>query len=350
MKKIKFIIIPVVFLLVFFGLQRLLMPKYMDGVYDGAMPKEYYAEPKDHSVIFLGDCEVYENFSPIELWREYGISSYIRGGAQQLVWHSYYLLEDTLRYEKPDVVVLSIFAMQYGEPKNEAYNRLNLDGLRLSLSKINAARVSATSGESALSYVFPILRFHDRWQELNLTDLQYYFGTKKVGHNGYLMKNEVKPVDYIPDTSNKSGSSFSPLAWEYLDKTRELCEKNGITLVLIKAPTLWPAWYPEFETQMEDYAEKYGLTYFNMLESVEEIGLDWNTDTYDAGQHMNLPGAEKCARWLGGRLLELTALPDLRDNAVAAAVWEKKIADYERMKEIQLAEIIAYGKSKTIIY
>ena len=58
-----------------FLLQRLLVPKYVDGSVEGAFVAEYYREEKDFDVIFIGDCEVYENFSPAVLWREYGINS-----------------------------------------------------------------------------------------------------------------------------------------------------------------------------------------------------------------------------------------------------------------------------------
>ncbi len=44
-------------------LQRLLMPKYVDGIVEGAFVAEYYREVKDHDLLFVGDCEVYENFS-----------------------------------------------------------------------------------------------------------------------------------------------------------------------------------------------------------------------------------------------------------------------------------------------
>ena len=65
--------------------QRLLMPKYMGKIVEGAMVEEYYKETTDHDVIFIGDCEVYENFSTMKLWEEYGITSYIRGSSQQLI-------------------------------------------------------------------------------------------------------------------------------------------------------------------------------------------------------------------------------------------------------------------------
>ena len=80
-------------------LQRLFMLKHVAATAEGSLIEEYYKEKGNHDVVFIGDCEVYENFSPITLWEKYGITSYIRGSAQQLIWQSYYLLEETLKYE-----------------------------------------------------------------------------------------------------------------------------------------------------------------------------------------------------------------------------------------------------------
>lgn len=148
-------------------LNALFMPKYMSDIPEGALIAEYYREEAGHDVVFIGDCEVYENFSPDLLWREYGIPSYIRGSAQQLIWQSYYLMEETLKYETPKVMVFNVLSMKYGEPQSEAYNRLNLDGMRLSRQKLAAVRASMTEEESFLSYLFPLLRYHTRWNELS---------------------------------------------------------------------------------------------------------------------------------------------------------------------------------------
>ena len=155
-----------VLILVLFFLQKLLMPKYMSDIVEGNLVEEYYQETTDHEVIFVGDCEVYENFSPIEMYRDYGITSYIRGSAQQLAWQSYYLLEDTLRYETPKVVVFNVLALKYNEPQSEAYNRMSIDGMKWSKSKIGAIQSSMTEEENMLDYIFPILRYHSRWSGL----------------------------------------------------------------------------------------------------------------------------------------------------------------------------------------
>jgi len=72
--------------IVLFCLQALLIPKNMSGkLLEGALISEYYDNAGHNDVIFIGDCEVYENFSPITMWEEYGITSDIGGSAQQLI-------------------------------------------------------------------------------------------------------------------------------------------------------------------------------------------------------------------------------------------------------------------------
>ncbi|MCM1326247.1 MAG: DUF1574 domain-containing protein [Bacteroidales bacterium] len=344
-KKVKtFIKISVSALIVLVSLyllQRLLVPKYVDGIVEGAFVAEYYREEKDFDVIFIGDCEVYENFSPVVLWEEYGINSYIRGSAEQYIWQSYYLLEDTLRYETPKAVVFNIQSLQFDKSQNEAYNRMTLEGMKWSSSKVNAIRASMKENENFLDYVFPILRYHSRWSELTKTDVQYMFDTKPVSHNGYYMRVDVKPAENVPSGRILSDYSFGENAWKYLDMMTALCEEKGIRLILIKAPSLYPYWYDEWEAQVEDYAEENGLTYINFLEIGDETGIDYRTDTYDAGLHMNLSGAEKLSMWLGRMLTEqVEGIHDRHGEEDLCAVWEEKIAAYEAEKQ---AQYIRYG-------
>jgi len=332
---LKFILSAIVALGGLFLLQRLLVPKYVDGIVEGAFVAEYYKEEKDFDVIFIGDCEVYENFSPIVLWEQYGINSYIRGSAEQYIWQSYYLLEDTLRYETPEVVIFNIQSLQFDVSQNEAYNRMTLEGMEWSPAKVKAILASMKPGEKFLDYVFPILRYHSRWSELESTDLRYLFDTKKVSHNGYYMRVDVRPAENVPEGRILADYSFGENAWKYLDMMTELCEEKGIELILIKAPSLYPYWYEEWEVQVEDYAAEHNLKYINFLELTEEVGIDYSLDTYDAGLHMNLSGAEKLASWLGNFLKEEIGLLDRRGEEALAASWKEKIADYEAEKQAQ---------------
>lgn len=315
--------------------QCLLMPKYMSFEQrEGALIGEYYDAGTTHDVIFVGDCEVYESFTPPTLWQEYGISSYIRGSAQQLIWHSYYLLEDTFRYEKPKVVVFNVLSMKYGEPQSEGYNRHALDGMEWSQSKVGAILASMTQEESFLSYVFPLLRWHSRWDELTVEDWQYLFSRDTVSHNGYLMQTAVVPrPENDREGARLSDYTIDGVCWEYLEKMRLLCEANGAELILIKAPTnnwrYW--WYDEWDEQVRAYAADKDLAYYNFIDD-EAIELDWSQDTYDGGVHLNVYGAEKLTAYFGRILTERHGLEDARGDATQDAVWQEKLVAYEQEK------------------
>lgn len=328
-------------------LQRLLMPKYMTDIVEGSLIEEYYDETTDHDVIFVGDCEVYENFSPMTLWEDYGITSYIRGSAQQLIWQSYYLLEETLRYEIPKVVVFNVLSMKYNDPQNEAYNRMTLDGMKWSMSKYNSIESSMLEEENMLDYIFPLLRYHSRWDELSTEDITYLFHKDKIAHNGYYMRVDTKGVTTVPEGKKLTNYQFGDRAYEYLDKMTQLCKDNGIEFVLVKAPSVYPYWYDEWDQQMVEYANKNNLTYINFLDKVDEVGIDFTTDTYDTGLHMNLSGAEKCSKYLGQILMDDYKLKDHRKEKEYASVYKEKLEFYNAMKEDQYNELEQYGYLKS---
>lgn len=327
-------------------LQRLLMPKYMGDIVEGALISEYYKETTDHDVIFVGDCEVYENFSPITMWEDYGITSYIRGSAQQLIWQSYYLLEETLEYEKPEAVVFNVLSMKYDTPQKEAYNRMTLDGMKWSKSKVDDIRASMMEDEEFADYVFPILRYHSRWQELTSDDFKYLFTRRPVSQSGYYMRIDVKPAQTFPKPKKLANYEFGENSWKYLEKMRKLCEEKGIQLILVKAPSLYPAWYDEWEDQIEEYAKTYELPYYNFLDLTDEVGIDFTKDTYDGGLHLNLSGAEKMGAYFGKILREEFQVPDRRNDEKIASVWAEKCAAYYDMEKRQQEELDTYGYLK----
>ncbi len=328
-------------------LQRLFMPKYMSSIHEGNLIEEYYDEVKEHDVIFIGDCEVFSNVSPVTLWEQYGITSYIRGSAQQLIWQSYYLLEETLKYEKPKAVVFNVLAMKYNEPQKEAYNRLTLDGMRLSMSKLGAIRASMLEEEALITYLFPLLRYHSRWRELSAEDVKYLFRKDTLSHNGFLMRVDTRPVTVVPKGKKLADYSFGSNSYDYLNKMTKLCKDNGIELILMKSPSVYPYWYEEWDSQMVEYAKENDLTYINFLNYVEDMEIDYSMDTYDGGLHMNLAGAEKFSRYLGKILRDQFQLPDHREDAKLAAIWKQKEEFYYAMKEDQERELREYGYLKS---
>lgn len=317
------------FLLLLILATRVLQPKYMTDLVEGSMLSQYYHEAGGHDVIFIGDCEVYANFSPMELWREAGITAYVRGSSQQLIWQSYYVLSETFHYEAPKAVVLNVNAMRYGEPVSEAYNRLAMDKMKWSREKVDMIRASMTEEESFASYVFPILRYHSRFDELTAEDFTYLFRSRDNTWNGHLMNKNVKPLGQLPAKRLLPDYRFADVCYDYLDRIRLLCQEHGTELILIKAPSVYPFWYDEYNEQIQSYADQYGLRFYNLLDHVEEIGIDYTTDTYDSGLHLNLSGATKLSRWFAQVLSESHGLQDHRDDPAVAERYDEKLRLYD---------------------
>lgn len=314
--------------LLFFA-QALLLPKYMsEEKKEGALTAEYYTHAGGHDILFLGDCEAYETFVPAVLWKECGLTSYVRGGPQQLVWHSYYTLADTLQYETPQAVVFNVLALKYGEPQDEAYNRMNIDGMRLSGHKLQCIRASMTDGESFLSYLFPLLRYHARWSELTSEDFRFLFTRDTVSLDGYLPKTEIVPMEEASqDPPLLTQPSLPQTSMEYLQKMVTLCREHNIRLILVKAPTnTWKYWwYDEWDAQITAFARENEIAYYNLINNVEEIGLDFTTDTYDAGVHLNISGAEKTTRYLA-TILQNSGLT--HNGETDTAYWTKQYESF----------------------
>ncbi len=327
-RNIRVIGIVFLFVLSFFLLQHLVEPKYMTNLVEGSFTREYYQETEGHEVIFIGDCEVYANISPMVLYEEEGITSYVRGNSQQLLWQSYGILKETLKYETPKVVVFNVGAMRYGEPVSEAYNRLFFDGMKWSREKLETLSHSMTEKENLFYYLFPILRYHSRITELTKEDFTYFFKSKKITHNGFLINQEVKPVGTFPTERKLGKDDFDEICYKYLDQMRILCEEHGITFVLMKAPSLYPYWPDVYEQRIQEYADKYHLDYYNFKEKTEKIGIDYSQDTYDGGLHLNLSGATKLSTYFSHILKEKYQLKDGRKDDKIKEIYDKKLKLY----------------------
>jgi hypothetical protein len=139
----------------------------------------------------------------------------------------------------------------------------------------------------------------------------------------------------VPQTDFSEGLpeldySFSENAMKYLDMMRELCAEQSVELILMKAPTnSWKYWWhEEWDAQVEEYAKKHSLSYYNFIPCADEMGIDMSHDTYDAGMHLNVWGAEKFTEYFGRILAERHGLPDRRAESELVVLWQEKLDRY----------------------
>ena len=77
------------------------------------------------------------------------------------------------------------------------------------------------------------------------------------------------------------------------------------------------------------------------------MGLDYSTDTYDAGLHLNINGAEKMSHYFGKILSEQYGVEDRRGDPQLDAAWSKEIGAYKAEIDRQC---VLYGVDKTTLH
>ena len=236
------------------------------------------AEPENSiDVIMIGDSECALAFAPTVIEEVSGIKSYNCGTAGQYLYESYRYLRQAFEGQKPKVVILET---------NTIYQECKLSNYLF----------------SKLELAIPLLRYHDRWKDMRPEDLGPVEYTWTDEWKGYMYYTEAEPAptpNYMIPAQDVRGVS----RWnrQSLREIQALCEKNGAQLILISAPSA-KNWNYTNHNGMVALAAEYGLPYIDMNLMREEIPIDWQTDTKDAGDHVNWAGAQKVSRWLAGYL------------------------------------------------
>ena len=343
MKKKKGIVIRIIMGFIITGtliyvLDSIFMPKYISENPDGNVTAEFYDVKTPIDAAYFGSSTVYNAIPADFLWHEYGISSYTRANASQTIWQSYFLMKDTIKTNRPKLITLDVSFMKYGEDfYEEPSNRKTIDGMRMSLDKFRCAKASMWKEESIYSYIFPILRFHSRWKDLKPEDFLYAFKRPAVTYDGFIMEfNEyAENDDFLP--ASEEDNSFPEKPEEYLKKIIDLCESEGISLMLMKTPTYVNNWYPSYDRELSEMTSGYDdVEYINFDIYEEELGIDRHKDYVDGGSHLNVAGAEKFSRAFGAYIKDRYELEDHRQDENYYEYWNKKYERYERDRNAPL--------------
>ena len=295
----------------------------------------FYSEPENSiDVLYVGSSPLLRGVSPMVMWEEHGFTSYVRASALQAPAVSYGLLAESLEYQDPELVVLlcdNIF-LDYDYAEREGDLRRGLDGMKMSKYKFDIVRevTAADERQSLVSYAFPLMRYHDRWKEIDWTaDPEPLMEHSFKKGNVYLrdIAPQVYPENFMLPTGETP--AFNESAKGYIEKSIALCKEKEIPVLLLHLPKM--AWTYEQSMAVEQFAMENGAVYLDLdrAEYRGQLGLDPSVDYYDQG-HMNLTGVIKVSDWLGDWLDANYDLPDHRNDPEISESWN---ADLELYKE-----------------
>lgn len=334
---VKMIAACLLFMLFFQFLTAIFMPKWTSYHSDQMQTRIqafYQQEKNSHDVIYLGSSYAYCGISPLTIWEEQGITGYVFAGTGQKAWMSAYYLEEALKYQAPKVVVFEIGALFDEHEASEENNRKSIDYMRWSSVKLKAVRmVCENTGESEKEYLFPLLRYHSRWRELDQKD--FHLGWDSAYYlMGNLAWRAVRPAPEKKidreEAESLSSPKVGPKCREAVLRMKKLCGEKGIQFQMVRVPSL--DWSLEKAEAVRHFAEENDIPYLDMNLCREETGVDWREDTPDKGDHLNVSGCRKASSFLGEYLKENyvfeTKLSDRNRK-----YWNESAAKFKKLSE-----------------
>lgn len=331
-----------------------------DGM-ESRISKAYRGEPRDSiDTVFIGNSDIYRAISPVDLFHQTGITSAIAGRPNKQLSEVPGDIRDILRYQNPKTIVLETDCMFSGT--NPGFKK-GISPLEAEAAKVDVAgqapskatdadvagqapskatnapqqnifakcKALLQEGDSAflaaLNYKFPLVKYHDNWKHLKLTTFLQPRGKYHFSNKGMAYANTVKAYPFGNEYMQLSGGKHAMLSEEKLDqfqKIYNLCDRNGIRLVLLTVPSA-NTWNKGKSDTVKQLAKKYDLTYYDYNRQLP-AGFDWATDSKDGGNHLNYAGASAVTKDLAKKLTDDLTMNPTSLTKEQKQQWRK---DYE---------------------
>ncbi len=309
------------FVFVWFA-QRVLTPKRLDY---GATWDMYLKEPENTvDALFFGTSLAYCDIVPAVLYDETGVTSYVMAGPEQTLPVTYRYVLESCRTQTPRTIFVEATYLLMG--KNNRSLKVNLTYMPFGENRLRATWEEAGPKELP-GLLFPLYAYHDRWDDLTLQDLRMAVtGYEADPLAGYTFLSVTRPQEEttlreFPDAETNYGRNL-----EYAGKIADFCRENGIRLVFFLSPGLERV-SPEQADVLAADLTALGADFVNFNDDFDAIGLDPQTDFYDA-RHTNAWGAEKFSRYLGDRLGDWGVAPGGRGDP---AQWQDRVAHFQAL-------------------
>lgn len=319
-----------------------------DGIYH--MKKFYEQEVDTVDVLVLGSSHAYTGVSTAELWDSYGMATYVLGGPQQSLWQSYYCLEEALKTQTPELIVLEGFMTTYEQNYQDSGRVIsNTYGMNWSKTKLDAILASAPE-EEKWSYLLEYVQYHARYGEITSADFLEDMGDRMLKHwKGYVSNEHTMGVGGIDESPVAESLNLTAKAEEYFRKMIELAQEKSIPICVMITPyTTISTEEKQIYNTVAAICVEYGVNYVNYNFKAQEIGMDVGTDFSDE-VHLNSIGSKKFTKAFGAYLKEHYEISDRRGDEKWSS-WQES-ADYLRRVERnkQLPQIATVEEAMRVI-
>lgn len=326
-KIIKVIAFILIFCVCFFTVQGLLTGDV--DTRDYRRIKGFFQQREDSlDAVFLGSSATYSFWTPAFAYREYGITVYPFSNAKQEILTAKYLIDDARKTQPDALYIVNLVSVI------EQYNfRIHsvLDGYPNTINKFRMIHYLSELGGYSLGermeFYFPIIRFHDRWNDL------YTFDFKKTDE---AYKGSSSYNNFINNTADCSGGlwdfdervAVSQQMEDGIIELMDYCEKENVNVLFVLTPqTVTDKVKRGQQNTLMDLVKSRGFKTLDMNKiAATEMGLNDRVDFYNR-EHANLHGSIKFTDYFAQYLIDNYGFEDKRGDENYSD-WEEDTAKY----------------------
>lgn len=260
---------------------------------DDVITSKYAVLSEDENtvdVFFVGDSLVYSGISPLNIWNDYGYSTFNISVPDQRLNQIYEHLTLAFKNQKPKIVFFEASVFDYS----------------LNTSTIIDMKLADNSN---------LMKHHDGWKNLFGESKKNNSSSGNKNTKGFRYSVEIKPFD----KQFKKKKFEIEITEKYVfDKIIEMCEANDAKLIMINIPTI-KNWNTNSHNDVVEFLKDYDLEYYDLNELDM---IDWSKETRDGGEHLNYNGAKKVSNYLGEYIKNTGLVEDHRGDEKYAS-WQE---------------------------
>lgn len=299
-----------------------------------------YDLPKDSlDVVYIGTSQYHMGITPLQIWKEYGITGASFNAPLCRARLSYYMIKEVLKYQNPKVIVLDA-AVVRGGTDEEVVNRRTISQFKLSPLKFqalyNCLELKGKTIDEIINTAFQFFAYHDKWNQLGEKDFTGD-SSSLAYQKGYLLTTDCTPYSEMDHEANQTPTLFTmdEKTTDYMGKIKTLCEEKGVDLMVVKLPS--DMWNVTYAGIVGRWAEANDVTFLDLTQKQLQRQMHFDKETsYFDGNHMNRIGAETVSSYLGNYLTQHYQF-DAHSQEIEDA-WEADYETYESYRNVRIMQ------------
>ncbi|MCR5302479.1 MAG: hypothetical protein K6E49_08590 [Lachnospiraceae bacterium] len=250
-------------------------------------------------VIVYGSSHSWKGCDTRVMHDKYGIDVYNYGCNWQNSDTTLLFLKDSFRTQKPKLVCIETYTL----PRERMVD-MDMDGQIYYTRAMSWFRGKweylhkcfKNDLERYASYILPIIVFHDNWDKITEESFRPSNPERFVKNLGFFDNDEIweeGEINLVPKKENQADLPMETI--EILDEISKLCREHNVQVMLYTVP--YEGSEP-FKDAIQKYADDNQMTYLDLFDFPDKLGLDPATDLSDP-RHLNKNGAAKVGNVLG---------------------------------------------------